>query len=96
MKEVEKLLIYCCLTSPITRTALDFVPFLRVFYPDFHHLLMMFSSGKVGDWKNWFTVAQSEQFNAALDQEMRGTRAFELYSHSKLDQGAPDGNMNER
>jgi len=27
--------------------------------------------GKVGDWKNWFTVAQNEQYDAIIAERMK-------------------------
>ncbi|XP_033751892.1 sulfotransferase family cytosolic 1B member 1-like isoform X2 [Pecten maximus] len=33
----------------------------------------LFRKGIVGDWKNWFTVAQNEKFNELLDKELKGT-----------------------
>ena len=57
--------------------------------------LSIYPTGKVGDWKNWFTVAQSEQFDAAFEQQVKGTRAFELYSNKQA-LGEPDSNRNEK
>ncbi|XP_069131599.1 sulfotransferase 1B1-like [Argopecten irradians] len=41
----------------------------------------LFRKGVVGDWKNWFTVAQNEQFNTVMDREFQGSAlrfTFEL------------------
>ncbi|XP_033753349.1 sulfotransferase 1C2A-like [Pecten maximus] len=34
---------------------------------------VLFRKGTVGDWKNWFTVAQNEQFDDYLDRELKGS-----------------------
>ncbi|XP_060068297.1 sulfotransferase 1A1-like [Ylistrum balloti] len=33
----------------------------------------LFRKGMVGDWKNWFTVSQNEQFNELLNRELKGS-----------------------
>uniref|UniRef100_A0A0B6ZC73 Sulfotransferase domain-containing protein n=2 Tax=Arion vulgaris TaxID=1028688 RepID=A0A0B6ZC73_9EUPU len=47
------------------------------------HSPIMYRKGKVGDWKNWFTIAQYEQLNDVFEKEMTGTRIYELYSQTK-------------
>lgn len=35
---------------------------------------VMYRKGKVGDWKTWFTVAESEMVDAICQKEMKGSR----------------------
>lgn len=36
-------------------------------------------SGEIGDWKNWFTVAENEQFDALLQTKMADTKETFIY-----------------
>ena len=35
-----------------------------------HNLYIFVVTGVIGDWKNWFTVAQNDQFNDMYQKEM--------------------------
>ena len=35
--------------------------------------LYLYSTGKVGDWKNHFTVAQNEAMDALIEEKLHGT-----------------------
>lgn len=41
---------------------------------------VMYRKGKVGDWRNWFTVAQSDMFDAVCEKELAGSRFHFRYT----------------
>lgn len=43
---------------------------------------VMYRKGKVGDWKNHFTVTESEMFDKEFESQMTGTNAYSLYCNN--------------
>ncbi|XP_060068362.1 sulfotransferase 1A1-like [Ylistrum balloti] len=48
--------------------------------PEMDDFQNMYRKGEVGDWKNWFTVADNEKFDAALAEQMKGLKFEYTYS----------------
>lgn len=46
----------------------------------------IYRKGQTGDWKNWFTVAQEEEFEAFFIRKMAGTNVFQRYLKGASDQ----------
>lgn len=44
----------------------------------------MYRKGQVGDWRNWFTVAQNEMFTAVYEQKMADSDITLEYGHDKV------------
>lgn len=48
------------------------------------YILSSFPSGIIGDWKKWFTVAQSEQFDQRYNKEMKDCSVRFIYDDKNL------------
>lgn len=46
---------------------------------------LMYRKGQVGDWKNWFTVAESERFDRWLEENLRDTNLKFKYTLTSTD-----------
>lgn len=44
----------------------------------------MYRRGQVGDWRNWFTVAQNEMFTAVYEQKMADSDVTLEYGHDNV------------
>lgn len=48
------------------------------------HVMILFFPGEIGDWKNWFTVSQNEQFDAMYKKEMKGVEVDFIYETQQI------------
>lgn len=49
-----------------------------------YQIELFYVVGQVGDWRNWFTVAQNEMFTAVYEQKMADSDITLEYGHDKV------------
>ena len=50
----------------------------------FSTLYLLYCSGKVGDWKNWFTAEQRKVCDKLWEKEMSGSKFQFVYDETEL------------